>query len=117
MLLATCNIVVFTASTTAILFYKMGYDKDLKINKLYLGIFSIFLIIISLLYNLYSLYNFISRSSHIHELAQNSYSKIKIKESQIMNSLITGLVTIFQIGLVYLITKTNLPKIIKLLKL
>ena len=51
--------------------------KDLKINKLYLGIFSIFLIFISLLYNLYSLYNFISRSSHIYDLAQILYSKNK----------------------------------------
>ena len=52
--LAQWNIVVFTATTTALLFYHMTRQKSITIDRTLAAVISVLIIVASVFYNIYS---------------------------------------------------------------
>ena len=97
--LAFWNTVVFTATTTALLFYHMSYIKSISMKRSHAAIFAIALIFSSVLFNLYSLYNYFKRTKILNLNSSIKCVKKDINESRIIYSFITGIVLLVQIGI------------------
>jgi len=101
--LAQWNIVVFTATTTSLLFYHMTQQKSITIDKRLAAIISVLIIFTSVLYNIYSLYNFFVRTKILILNATLECEIRRINESRIIYGLITCLIVIVQILISYTI--------------
>ena len=97
--LANWNVVVFTATTTGLLFYHMTYVKSLAMKKSHAAIFAILLIFSSVLFNIYSLFNYFKRTKILMLNSNKNCERKDINESRIIYSVITSIVLLVQIAI------------------
>ena len=99
------NIVVFTALTTALLFYHISQVKSIEMKKSHAAIIAISIIFISLVFNMYSLYNFVTRTDILIKRFPNKNHKDKIRQSQVIYGITTSILAVVQIGITVNIVK------------
>ena len=105
--LANWDIVVFTATTTALLFYHMTQQKSIKVNRKLAAIITVLIISVSVLYNIYSLYNFFGRTEYLRINANEKCEVDKINESRIIYGFITTIIVITQLLISFYICKNS----------
>ena len=115
-LLSDWTIVVFTLTTTALLFYHMTAMKTVHIHRKAAAGFASGLILIALLYNILSMTAFIQRTeSIINTLDKNTKEskpvRIAVRKSQISYGTLTFFVSIIQLGLVIAVIQTSFPEL------
>ena len=106
--LAQWNIVVFTATTTALLFYHMTQQKSITIDKTLAAVISVLIIVASVFYNVYSLYNFFVRTKILILNATLKCEIERINESRVIYGFITFLVVIVQLLISYHICRNSM---------
>lgn len=106
--LANWDIVVFTATTTALLFYHMTQKKSIKVNRKLAAVIAVLIISVSVLYNIYSLYNFFGRTKILMVNANAQCEINKINESRIIYGCITFLIVVTQFLISFYICKNSM---------
>lgn len=106
--LAQWDIVVFTATTTALLFYHMTQQKSLTIDKTLAAVISVLIIVASVFYNIYSLYNFFGRTEILILNATLKCEIEKINQSRAIYGFITCLIVIVQLLIGYQICRNSM---------
>jgi hypothetical protein len=106
--LAQWNIVVFTATTTALLFYHMTQQKSITIDRTLAAVISVLIIVASVFYNIYSLYNFFVRTKILILNATLKCEIQRINESRVIYGFITFLVVIVQLLISYHICRNSM---------
>ena len=109
--LANWDIVVFTATTTALLFYHMTQKKSIKVNRKLAAVIAVLIISVSVLYNIYSLYNFFGRTKILMVNANAQCEINKINESRLIYGCITFLIVVTQILISFYICKNSMKLI------
>lgn len=109
--LANWDIVVFTATTTALLFYHMTEKKSIRVNRKLAAVIAVLIISVSVLYNIYSLYNFFGRTKILMVNANAQCEINKINESRLIYGCITFLIVVTQILISFYICKNSMKLI------
>ena len=109
--LANWDIVVFTATTTALLFYHMTEKKSIRVNRKLAAVIAVLIISVSVLYNIYSLYNFFGRTKILMVNANAQCEINKINESRIIYGCITFLIVVTQFLISFYICKNSMKLI------
>ena len=115
-LLSDWTIVVFTLTTTALLFYHMTGEKTVRIHRKGAAFFACSLIFVALLYNVMSMTAFIQRTQaiidtiHHHNELSNSL-RAAIRKSQVGYGILTSFISVLQIGLVLVVIQTSIPEL------
>lgn len=106
--LANWDVVVFTATTTALLFYHMTQKKSIRVNRTLAAVIAVLIISVSVLYNIYSLYNFFGRTKILMMNTSVKCEIRRINESRLIYGLITILIVITQILISFYICKNSI---------
>ena len=115
-LLSDWTIVVFTLTTTALLFYHMTGEKTVRIHRKGAAFFACSLIFVALLYNVMSMTAFIQRTQAIietihHHNELSDRLRAAIRKSQVGYGILTSFISILQIGLVIVVIQTSVPEL------
>jgi hypothetical protein len=112
-LLSDWTIVVFTLTTTALVFFHMTQQRTVNIHRKAAASFASLLVIVALLYNILSMVAFIQRTQSIIVSLEDSDAKTRqsVRTSQIAYGVLTFVVSIVQLGLVVVIIQTSMPEL------
>ena len=95
--LAGWNIVVFTMTTVALLFYHMTSVKSLLMRRSHAAIVTVIFLICAAVISIYSLINFYMRTTDLEKTKTTAEEKRKVKQSRIIYTVITSLIVLAQI--------------------
>ena len=112
-LLSDWTIVVFTLTTTALVFFHMTQQRTVHIHRKAAAFFASMLVVIALLYNVLSMLAFVQRTQSIIDSLEKDDVKTKrsVRTSQIAYGILTFAVSIIQLGLVLVIIQTSMPEL------